>query len=1432
MATTTRAPAARASTTADAATTRVSVQGMTCGSCVRSVEAALAALPGMHAASVSLAEGLAVATHDALLLEPSDIAAAIADAGFEARLLPPSPGPSAAAPVHTQPDTASRGRSPARRIDTNATTTTATTTTATYGDRPPSATRRRTSPTRRNLASPGRAPAPHMSDTEALIAFEEDLPATSSMPPTGTTAGLLPLPSSDASSSRLPSAWATSDASISLLPAPAFRAPLAANPFTSHMSASPGAPAISAAAVSAVAAALHPSSPHPPTSPTSATIDIVGMTCNSCVKSISEGLSALPGVSMFKVVLADNLAHVDFDAGLISTSDIIAAIEERGFDASLRPASSAGSSAAVVRLSVHGMTCNSCVNTVTGVLNGLAGVTRAAVDLAGASATVTIDTAAIQPAQVAAAIDDCGFEAAVLSTTAAASSDSTLVPVGVVSSAATLYPPSAAAPTAAKASLLQDLASSPPRRLRGMTCASCVASIENHLKGQDGIVSCKVALSLERAVVEYAESKLSEASIANMINDIGVANLKIFGMTCGSCSGKIEREVGKMPGVRSVTVNLLGQTGRFEFDKQDIGVRDIVKKIESLGYNAVMADTNSNAQIESLARSKEIRLWRKAFFTSLGFTLPVMAISMLMPKIARSVVDADVVFRGLHLGDVAMMLLTIPVQFGVGRRFYKAAFKSVSHGSYTMDVLVTLGTTLAFVFSIISMLNTVLRGGSPRSEVFFETSAALITFVSLGRYLENLAKAKTGAALSKLLSLAPSHAVLLEMDQTTGQIVERQIPSEYIKAGDLLKIVPGERIPADGMVEFGATEVDESLVTGEPLPVTKIAKDQVIAGTVNGSGVVHVRAERVGTDTTLAQIVKLVSDAQTAKAPIQNVADHIAGIFVPTVVALGVATFLIWMCVILGTNWIPSSFPPDSNWFFVCLSMCISVIVVACPCALGLATPTAVMVGTGVGAKLGILIKGGGPLETAHRVSKVVFDKTGTLTMGRMSLVAFRTFDVASAPGLSDADLLSMVGAVESNSEHPLGKSIVEHARSQLGVSAFREQVVDFEAIPGSGISCHVIRADGSQMHAMHIGSVKYLQDTAGVSLTDASMATKAQYESRGCTVVLVALDGALAALVALADTLKPEATSVVRALRRMRIQVAMVTGDQELTARVIAKQCGITEVHAGTSPAGKKSIVERMQAEGHVVAFVGDGINDSASLAQSDMGIAAYGGTDVAIEAANVVLMRPDLTDVVAAIDLSRTIFQRIWINFAWASVYNVLMIPLAMGVGAPWGITLPAVVSGLAMSMSSVSVVVSSLLLRYYRRPVIGEDGSVVAMESVPDDDDMSVSGFKSLDVEKAGLMDDSALAGINDDDDDDDDDDDNGRDGGRRSRTAQGDLAAYALTSVTTSGGALNTSDMRTPQPGMSMYEKSSLGNPQYVRSSAMDDDRDAIVPLRSF
>ncbi|KAJ3145747.1 ATPase Cu transporting protein 7B [Geranomyces michiganensis] len=1253
------------------ASARLAIQGMTCNSCVQTIEGQLRSLPGVFAAKVHLAEEAADVQYDEGLLDTRDLVDTVEGCGFDCRIAG-APGLAAVATSKSSVLVTVKGMTCQSCVKTV---------------------------TAALKAHPGVDNAiVDLALETAAVDFDSKV-----VTPAQITAAI----ESCGFDASLPSSQ------------------FAAGPVISHFD-----------------------------------ISVKGMTCQSCVKTVTGKVAPMIGVQSVVVDLAKENASVEADTSLVSPQTIVAAIEECGFDAALRGPSAPSAHTSPLQhfdISVKGMTCQSCVKTVTGKVAPMIGVQSVFVDLAKENASVELDTSLVEPSTIVAAIEECGFDAALVSDSVSRSSTSP----ARGTRGRELAQPLSIQITKQNKQHRKSLSTSPSRRsavsprytattagpvrtvqleIRGMTCASCVATIEKHLRANPAIVSCKVALLAERAEVQFKEQVTDGAAVAGLINDIGFTarvlpddsvgtlDLKIFGMTCGSCSGKIEREVSKLNGVVKVAVNLLGQSGRFQYDTGVIGVRDIVEKIEELGFQAFLSDMGSNAQAESLERTREIQEWRHAFWKSCKFAIPVMTVSMILPLTPLAPVLRWQLVSGLYLSDLIMLVLTIPVQFGIGARFYQAAFKAVKHGSYTMDVLITLGTTIAFVFSVLAIVFSVCSTRHLPPQVFFETSTTLITFITLGRYLENLAKGKTSSALSKLMSLAPTSALLLSLDVDSGEISEKSIPSEYVQAGDLLKIVPGERVPADGVVEFGSTQIDESLVTGEPLPVGKRIGDSVIGGTVNGSGVIHMRAVRVGADTTLSQIVKLVNDAQTSKAPIQDIADTVAGYFVPAVIVLGAVTFLAWLAILNMTSWRPSSFPEGSSVFFICLSMSISVIVVACPCALGLATPTAVMVGTGVGAQLGILIKGGAPLETAHRVTKFVFDKTGTLTLGKLSVVGCK---LADGLAFTERDFFGIVGAAEASSEHPLGKAIAKHGKQLLGLAnSYPHRVDTFEAVTGSGVQCTVYPPqDGSKPVQVLIGNAKFLAANGCGALPPAFLTTQKQHESVGHTVVFIAFDGRPAGLIAMADTLKPSAGPTIRALHAMGVQVAMVTGDQLLTALAIAEQCGIpnTHVHAGVTPSGKKSLVQKFQSGGHVVAMVGDGINDSASIAQADMGIAVFGGTDVAVEAATVVLMRDELADVVTAIDLSRVIFRRIRLNF-----FNVSMIPLAMGLLSPWGITLPAMVAGMAMSLSSVSVVVSSLHLKFYQPPASLQDpritNSASSLPDVNDDDDGDQEAFLS--------------------------------------------------------------------------------------------------------
>ncbi|BGP37909.1 Cu(2+)-transporting P-type ATPase [Rhodotorula kratochvilovae] len=875
-------------------------------------------------------------------------------------------------------------------------------------------------------------------------------------------------------------------------------------------------------------------------------------------------------------------------------------------------------------------------------------------------------------------------------------------------------------------------------KVEGMTCGACVASIENGLRDQDGIASIKVALLAERAVVEYDPERWTPEKLAEEIEDMGfeaapikpvaadTVLLQIYGMTCGACVSSIESSLRSTPGVISAVVSLATERASITYDPSILaGVRDIVDLISDIGFDATLSsDENSAMQLKSLARTKEITEWRTAFIRAVSFAVPVFFLSMIFPMIPflRPVVNFQLV-RGIYLGDVVCLALTLPVQFGVGLRFYRSAWRALSHGSATMDVLVVLGTSAAFLYSVLAMLCAPFASDpSFHPKVFFDTCTMLITFISLGRYLENVAKGQTSTALSRLMSLAPSQAIIYVDAECTK---EKKVPTELIQVNDVVKIVPGDKIPADGIVVRGESSVDESMVTGEVVPVAKSLKSSVIGGTVNGQGTFDMKVTRAGKDTALAQIVHLVEDAQTSKAPIQAFADTVAGYFVPVVISLSLATFIAWMIVAHSATDLPHVFEEKgATKFMVCLQLCISVVVVACPCALGLSTPTAVMVGTGVGAQHGILIKGAGPLEASHRVDRIVLDKTGTLTLGKLDVVGVRWVDRTGLESIETEELGARIGwqedaillfaAAETKSEHPLAKAVAQWGLRSLGLDEVPSslEVTAFESVTGKGIRCSVAghfpslspsSGTGRSTHRIEIGNPSFLASECGIALPPAYDGFRTREEQLGRTCIAVAVDAQLACVVSLADTIKSEARQAIDALRWMGIEVLLATGDQPLTAQAIADEVGIAheDVHAAMSPNGKKALVQRLQQQGHRVAMVGDGINDSPALAAADVGIALCSGTDIAMEAADVVLMKSDLLDVVAALDLSRRIFRQIRLNFLWATVYNLVGVPLAMGVFLPWGVHLHPMMAGAAMAFSSVSVVASSLTLRFWRRP-----------------------------------------------------------------------------------------------------------------------------------
>lgn len=686
-------------------------------------------------------------------------------------------------------------------------------------------------------------------------------------------------------------------------------------------------------------------------------------------------------------------------------------------------------------------------------------------------------------------------------------------------------------------------------------------------------------------------------------------------MTCSSCTGTVEGGLQAVPGVTSVAVSLATETAKIEFDRGLVGPRELVERVEEMGFDAMLSDQEDATQVQSLTRTKEIMEWQKRLKWSMVFALPVFFIGMIMPRIPflRDIVDFRII-RGIYLGDFLIFLLTTPAQFWIGQKFYRNAYKSLKHGSATMDVLVMLGTSAAYFYSLFAMIFATMNSEPDfRPFVFFDTSTMLIMFVSLGRYLENKAKGKTSAALTDLMALAPSMATIYTDAPACTQ--EKRIATELVQVGDTVKLVPGDKIPADGTVVTGSSSVDESAVTGEPVPVLKQAGDSVIGGTVNGLGTFNMTVTRAGKDTALAQIVKLVEDAQTSKAPIQAFADRVAGFFVPTVISLAVVTFTVWIIVanVMKDDALPQMFHRHgASKLAVCLQMCISVIVVACPCALGLSTPTAIMVGTGMGAKNGILIKGGRALEASRSIKRIVMDKTGTVTMGKLTVVGMKwvpsddTEDSDSslaarcADGLtSRAVIMSMVSAAEAKSEHPLAKAVAVHGKellAQSGMGIPEPSIDTFESITGSGVKATI--AHSGSRYKLFIGNARFITQSDDGYVPSILSNFETAETSQGRTIIYVSMSSASSLgsrptpilAISMSDAPKPSSAHAIRALQSMGIEVNMMTGDGKATAMAIAKQVGIRPegVWAGMSPKGKASLVtELIEKHGEGVAMV-----------------------------------------------------------------------------------------------------------------------------------------------------------------------------------------------------------------------------------------------------
>uniref|UniRef100_A0A4W2GVP5 Copper-transporting ATPase 1 n=1 Tax=Bos indicus x Bos taurus TaxID=30522 RepID=A0A4W2GVP5_BOBOX len=1067
------------------------------------------------------------------------------------------------------------------------------------------------------------------------------------------------------------------------------------------------------------------------------TID--GMHCKSCVSNIESALSTLQHISSVVVSLENKSAIVKYNASLVTPETLRKAIEAisqgqyRVSSASeIESTSNSPSSSSLQKsplnivsqpltqetvINIDGMTCNSCVQSIEGVISKKAGVKSIQVSLANGKGTVEYDPLLTSPETLREAIENMGFDASLSDTNE---------PLVVIAQ------PSSEMPLLTSTNELHTKMMTPihdkeePKtsskcyiQVTGMTCASCVANIERNLRREEGIYSILVALMAGKAEVRYNPALIQPPVIAELIRELGfgstvienadegdgVLELVVRGMTCASCVHKIESTLTKHRGIFYCSVALATNKAHIKYDPEIIGPRDIIHTIESLGFEASLVKKDRSAS--HLDHKREIRQWRRAFLVSLFFCIPVMGLMIYMMvmdhhlaslqhnqnmsqeemiNIHSSMFLERQILPGLSIMNLLSFLLCVPVQFFGGWHFYIQAYKALKHKTANMDVLIVLATTIAFAYSLVILLVAMYERAKVNPVTFFDTPPMLFVFIALGRWLEHVAKGKTSEALAKLISLQATEATIVTLDSDNILLSEEQVDVELVQRGDIIKVVPGGKFPVDGRVIEGHSMVDESLITGEAMPVAKKSGSTVIAGSINQNGSLLIRATHVGADTTLSQIVKLVEEAQTSKAPIQQFADKLSGYFVPFIVIVSIATLLVW--IIIGFL----------NFEIV---------------------------------------------ETYFPVKVVVFDKTGTITHG--TPVVNQVKVLVESNRISRNKILAIVGTAESNSEHPLGAAITKYCKQELDTETLGT-CIDFQVVPGCGINCKVTNIEALlhknnwkiEENNIKNASLVQIDESNEQSSTSSSMIIDAQFsnalnaqqykvlignrewmirnglainnsvndsmtehERRGRTAVLVAVDDELCGLIAIADTVKPEAELAVHILKSMGLEVVLMTGDNSKTARSIASQVGITKVFAEVLPSHKVAKVKQLQEEGKRVAMVGDGINDSPALAMANVGIAIGTGTDVAIEAADVVLIRNDLLDVVASIDLSRKTVKRIRINFVFALIYNLIGIPIAAGVFMPIGLVLQPWMGSAAMAASSVSVVLSSLFLKLYRKP-----------------------------------------------------------------------------------------------------------------------------------
>jgi len=813
--------------------------------------------------------------------------------------------------------------------------------------------------------------------------------------------------------------------------------------------------------------------------------------------------------------------------------------------------------------------------------------------------------------------------------------------------------------------------------VQGMTCASCVGRVERGLKKVGGVEAASVNLATERATITYDPVLTTPQALLDKVKDVGYepvvssVELGVQGMTCASCVGRVERGLRKVDGVLDASVNLATERATVKYLPSSVSVGQLKAAVKSAGYEVLEVQAGQDrSDLEREARERETRSLRNAVAFSAVFAIP-LAILAMVPMLVPAVNDWLMGSYGHGIMTTLnwiMLALAVPVQFGPGLRFYRLGWKALKNRSPDMNSLVMIGTSAAFFYSlVVTLAPQVFPEGT--AHVYYEAAAVVITLILLGKYFEAIAKGRSSEAMKKLLSLQAKTARVVRGGQ------ELELPTDEVLIGDLISVRPGEKVPVDGEVIGGNSFVDESMITGEPIPVAKQTGAAVVGGTINQNGAFQFKATKIGADTALAQIIKLVESAQGSKPPIQGLADRVVSVFVPIVIGIAALTFLIWMLV------------GGSSALSFALVTTVAVLIIACPCAMGLATPTSIMVGTGKAAELGVLFRSGTALEGLQGVNVVAVDKTGTLTKGRPELT-----DLVTAPGFDRTEVLKLVAAAEEQSEHPIARAIVDAAKRE-GMAIL--PLESFEAVPGYGLEARV------EGRLVQVGADRYMH-RLGLDVDDFA-AQAERLGDEGKSPLYAALDGQLAAVIAVADPIKEGSSEAVQALHRQGLKVAMITGDNARTANAIARQLGIDEVLAEVLPSGKSDAVKALQAKGQRVAFVGDGINDAPALAQADVGLAIGTGTDVAVETADVILMSGDLRGVPNAYALSRATLRNIKLNLFWAFAYNIVLIPVAAGVLHPaFGWLLSPVLAAAAMGFSSVFVLSNALRLRGFRPPV----------------------------------------------------------------------------------------------------------------------------------